>query len=145
MIKKSQYKKTASLTKISTYLTICPDKIFSVHKQYTCNENQKVLPDLTSNSEDHITLEVYQLGCGGCNTKSYELSKDVRITALNKPYECCEVVGLFFASCLFAFCLHFVPCIAYTCDLGKNDVGAVRGAIWFAGWPLIFILSLIPC
>ncbi|MBE36394.1 MAG: hypothetical protein CMI16_12700 [Opitutaceae bacterium] len=46
---------------------------------------------------------------------------------------------------LIAFWAHFVPCIWLACDLGPQDDGVLRGALWFGLWPVITFLLILPC
>ncbi|KNC54632.1 uncharacterized protein AMSG_01486 [Thecamonas trahens ATCC 50062] len=40
--------------------------------------------------------------------------------------------------------LHFVPCLWWTCDLGKGDEGQVRGSIWIVSALVLLITFVIP-
>ena len=54
-----------------------------------------------------------------------------------------NILMAFVISFAFAFFLHFVPCIWWSCDMGYYDGEQIRGYIWFISWPCFFVLFLI--
>lgn len=98
---------------------------------------------VSKSTKDSSQLKVTKFRCCCCTKVIHFKLDESKITV---EYRFCNALSILMAivfGFLFAFFLHFLPCIWWTCDMGYYDGEQVRGYIWFVGWPCFSIFFLL--